>query len=109
MLLSLEIELRDRGYEVCPIAVSSEDAITAAAAEFPDIVLIDVGIYGKCDGITTAGKIQKDYRIPIVVLTGNPAPEIKAAVKRIRNCELLEKPIRMERLVALIERMLPVG
>ncbi len=57
------------GYGVCGIASTSEQAIKLAARHRPDMVLMDIIIRGKIDGVSAAEKIWKAFRIPIVFVT----------------------------------------
>jgi PAS domain S-box-containing protein len=65
----LERSLSDMGYEVIASVASSDDAMRAAAQRRPDIVLLDIRIQGAIDGIDTADRLRKLYRVPVVFLT----------------------------------------
>lgn len=61
--------LQNMGYNI-PVTVSKgEDAIKTAGENNPDLVLMDIVIEGKMDGIQTAEQIRSRYNIPVVYLT----------------------------------------
>jgi PAS domain S-box-containing protein len=67
------VDIQDRlehlGYKVIGHAVSGEDAIRLAHEAKPDIVLMDIMLKGKMDGIEAAESIRRDPDIPVVFLT----------------------------------------
>jgi PAS domain S-box-containing protein len=67
--LALDKALRSMGYVVTGFADSGEEAVAKATQSHPDIVLMDIRLKGKMDGIEAADKIQKHLDIPVVYLT----------------------------------------
>ncbi len=65
----LRLCLAKLGYEVCGIASSGEDAVRKAEKTLPDLVLMDIVLSGKMDGIEAAEAIQSRFNTPIVYLT----------------------------------------
>jgi len=61
--------LRRLGHEVTSIADTGERAIRAAAADRPDLILMDIRLKGEIDGITAARSIREQFQIPVVFLT----------------------------------------
>jgi len=61
--------LENLGYSVLSIVSSGEKAIDEANEKSPDLVLMDIVLKGKMDGIDTAGKIRSRFNIPVVYLT----------------------------------------
>lgn len=61
--------LRSLGYSVVDIVASGEKAIELARKKSPDLVLMDIMLPGKIDGIEAAGEIRKKFDIPVVYLT----------------------------------------
>ncbi len=61
----LKMTLTNLGYDVIAIASTGERAIEIAGSRHPDLILMDILLAGKIDGITTAEKIH--------ALKGNPA------------------------------------
>lgn len=65
----LENILLEKGYDVCGIAASSDEAINKFDLFQPDLVLMDIILKGQTDGIETANRIRKKRNVPIIYLT----------------------------------------
>jgi len=57
------------GFEISGIAHSGEKALSLLETEIPDIVLMDIVLNGRLNGIETAVMIRDQYNIPVVFLT----------------------------------------
>ena len=64
-------QLRVDGYEVTGILHHGEDAIQHVVDHKVDILLLDIHLKGKLDGIATALQIRQLSKIPIIYLTAN--------------------------------------
>ena len=69
------LEIKDRlkrlGYAVCGVVAFGEQAVEEAREKHPDLVLMDIRLKGKMDGVEAAGIIQRESDIPVVFLTAN--------------------------------------
>ncbi len=72
-IVSLDIQnrLQRLGYEVVGVTDTGLEALELARDEQPDIVLMDIHIYGDIDGIETSRLIRKEIDVPVVFLTAN--------------------------------------
>jgi CheY-like chemotaxis protein len=61
--------LESFGYDAIKIAVSGEGAIQKAKEMNADVVLMDIVLKGKMDGIEAAAIIKEQLGIPIIYLT----------------------------------------
>jgi two-component system, response regulator PdtaR len=61
--------LENAGYKVPALVSTGEDAIDKAGKLRPDLVLMDIKLKGKMDGIEAAGQIKLRYNIPVIYLT----------------------------------------
>lgn len=61
--------LKSSGYVVLGVATSGEEAVQKAALTHPDLVLMDVVLRGKLDGVVAAEQIRSRFNIPVVYLT----------------------------------------
>ena len=77
----LRRSLEKMEYTVAGIVYSGEDAIKKAGETRPDLVLMDIMLQGKMDGIEAAGKIHSDYDIPVVYLTAYGDESIQERAK----------------------------
>lgn len=107
-LIALEIEtrLQKYGYEICGKAMSSEDAISIALNQKPDLILMDVMIKGKLDGIQTAEEINKHKSIPVIYLTAFVDQKTLDRAKETTPFGYLTKPIQERDLRSTIEMAL---
>ena len=62
-------QLTDMGYDVVAIVYSGEEAVEKARELHPDLVLMDIVLAGKMDGIEAADIIRSRWDIPVVFLT----------------------------------------
>ena len=67
---SMSLELEIAGYEMCKFIAYGEDAIETAKREEPDVILMDIHLTGKMDGIEAAKKILEINDIPIIFVSG---------------------------------------
>ena len=65
----IEKYLKKFGYILVGVATTGEEAITKFEECKPDLVLMDIQLDGKMDGIETAGKIRLSCETPIIYLT----------------------------------------
>ena len=61
--------LEKQGYAVTGIARTGELALEALMKKLPDLVLMDMHLAGKMDGVDTAERIHALYKIPVIFLT----------------------------------------
>jgi len=82
--LKIKSSLGEMGYYVTSTVFSGEEAIEKAEQDKPDLVLMDIVLNGKMDGIETAGHIRSCFNIPVVYLT---AHSHKTLLERIKETE----------------------
>jgi PAS domain S-box-containing protein len=95
------LELKD--YDIVAIAQSGEDAIEAVKLFNPDVILMDIRLKGKMDGIEAASIIKSNSHIPVIFLT---ASSDEATVKRAKHSipyGYVSKPIDYRELFTNIE------
>jgi CheY-like chemotaxis protein len=61
--------LEKLGYEIPALASSGEEAVKIAIEIKPDLILMDIILEGKMDGVEAAEKIHNLIDIPIIYLT----------------------------------------
>jgi len=66
--LDIKYILKKRGYNVIKIVSSGEEAIRTALSFKPDIVLMDINLKGRVNGLQAAEEIL-DYQIPVIFIT----------------------------------------
>ena len=88
----LKIRLGKMGYSVTGMYATGEDAIRAISETPPDLVIMDVTLVGKMDGIETAQQIQRQFPLPVVYLTGSSDPQTFERAKITEDSEYVIKP-----------------
>jgi PAS domain S-box-containing protein len=63
--------LEKLGHKVVDLVVSGAEAIDRAAANRPDLVLMDIRLEGELDGISAGNEIYHHLKIPVVYLTAH--------------------------------------
>lgn len=90
---NLRLILERAGYTVCGIAPSVAIAIGFLEKDNPDMVLLDIYLKGKQNGIDLA-KILNEQGKPFVYLSANSSEVIFNAAKKTRPFGFLVKPFR---------------
>ncbi len=95
------IGLNQRGFEV-KLAANGAEAVERIAHEKPDVILLD-WMMPLMDGEEVLNKLSANGSagIPIIVISGQPAPPAEKRDSRIRKW--LTKPVTIDELVAEIE------
>ena len=104
--MQLESRLKQLGYDVTGNASSAEEAINLAKQLQPDLILMDIVMPGKLDGIEAAGIIRRELDIPVIFLTAWADEEL---VKRAKNAQpygYIVKPYNEREIQATIEVVL---
>ena len=72
-ILSLDLanSLESLGYEVIDAVATGEEAVQLVDLKQPDLILMDIQLAGKLDGIQAAEKINSRYNIPIIYISGH--------------------------------------
>src|SRR3989449_566025 len=102
----IERNLHVLGYEVPAIAASGEDAIDKAVAIHPDLVLMDIRLRGRIDGVSAAQEIGGRLAIPVVYLTSYADDETLHRAKLTEPFGYIVKPFEKKDLHATIEMAL---
>ncbi|NLL10409.1 MAG: response regulator, partial [Methanomicrobiales archaeon] len=66
----IERFLVQRSYVISARVATGEDALYKTAEHLPDLVLMDINLAGKIDGITATKFITAIFHIPVIFLSG---------------------------------------
>jgi len=105
--------LRAKGFEVLE-SPDGKDGLSKARKESPDLILLDVMMTSRTEGLDTAKKLQNDpatRAIPVVMLTGirkemNLPFGLEADEQWLPVKAVLEKPVKPDILLAAIREAL---
>lgn len=95
--------LNDLGYRSTEAAISYTEAMEMLELDQPDLVLLDINLSGKKDGIDVADQINQHYHIPFIFLTANSDITTIERAKKVKPHAYLVKPFTKEELFASIE------
>jgi two-component system KDP operon response regulator KdpE len=101
---ALDINLRAHGYDVA-LAATGEDALTEAAANVPDLVLLDLGLPG-LDGVDVIRGLRGWTSIPIIVLSARHTDASKVAALDAGADDYITKPFSINELLARLRASL---
>lgn len=102
----IKLSLQNFGYHVPGLAASGEEAIKKAAELQPDIVLMDIQLKGKMDGVQAAEQIYNCLNIPIIYLTAHSDYNTLERAKEIGPFGYILKPFEEQDLLVTIETAL---
>jgi two-component system, response regulator PdtaR len=98
----LQMRLQRLSYQVVKPVGSGETAIQVAQKELPNIILMDIGLAGKMDGIQTAKEILAFCDAHIIFMSGYNDTELRDQVKNLKSASYLVKPIGIQEIVDII-------
>ncbi len=91
------------GYDVLPLVATGSDALSAAEARSPDLVLMDIKLKGSMDGIETAARLHDKHRTAIVYLTSHSDETTLTRAKQTNPFGYIIKPFTDRELRTCIE------
>jgi PAS domain S-box-containing protein len=104
--MDIEQSVKSFGHDVVAIVDNGPDAILKAEETRPDLILMDIKLKGKMDGIEAAKEILKRFNIPVIFLT---AYADESTIERATLSEpmaFLLKPIKKNELKTTIRIVL---
>lgn len=90
--LDLACSIESLGYRVLGPALSGEEARRIAEKNNPDLLVMDITLQGKADGIETARAITQRYPAKIVFLTALSDAATRARASSLNPMAFLAKP-----------------
>ena len=95
----LESLIREQSLEVCGLVPDGDGAVEQAADLDVDLVLMDVRLAGRMDGIEAARRIREQRDTPIIFITAHGDQETRAHIANmVPGAPVLAKPISAHRL-----------
>jgi two-component system cell cycle sensor histidine kinase/response regulator CckA len=91
------------GYEVVGKVSTGEEAVEKAQAINPDMVLVDIKLEDKMDGIEAADRIRRNTGAAIVYLTARTESDLFEKAKKTEPYGFLTKPVAPQELLRTVE------
>ncbi len=104
--LNLMQFLQRSGFDVLEPVATGEEGIECVASSPPRIILMDIRLAGKINGIETARQIRTNFDIPIIFLTAHSEPDFQATAEEISPYGFFVKPIDEEDVLSAIRNAL---
>ncbi|MGB3166323.1 MAG: response regulator [Alteraurantiacibacter sp.] len=89
--LTLENALADAGYQLAGVVDNAEEALAMLGADGPDLVVCDIRLAGKLDGLAVAKEATK-FSIPFIVASAHTDAETRARGDALSPAGWLVKP-----------------
>lgn len=91
------------GHEAVGVAYSGPEALEILKAKKVDLVLMDISLPGKIDGITVTNRIMEQYDIPVVYITGLSDRDTMSRALNSHPYGYIPKPVKEGVLQTVIE------
>lgn len=102
----IKLLLAGRGHKVCGIVSSGEDAVSVTLKSKPDLVLMDIKINGKINGIIAFELIRQLANVPVIFISAfADTTTIDRAMKSNPDGYIV-KPFKSEDLLQKVESVL---
>lgn len=95
--------LRRQNYEVTGVAYAAGEVMDMLIKKMPDIVLIDIGLNGKQDGIMLARQITSELSLPFIYITSYSDKKTLELAKDTQPAGYVVKPFTEAGLLATLE------
>jgi CheY-like chemotaxis protein len=97
-----QLQLARLGYDVIAIYSSGEQTLQGLESLNPDLILMDIQLSGKLDGIQTVEAIRQNRQIPVIYMTGNSDESTKQRALSTDCNAYLVKPVEKLQLEAAV-------
>ena len=104
--MDMERRLSTLGYSVIEHVLSGEDAVAKAEQEKPDLILMDIHLKGKMDGIQAAERIKNTLGTPVIYITAYSDETTLARAKVTEPFGYILKPFQEREIYSTIEMAL---
>ena len=95
----LESLAREQHLDVCGLVPDGDGAIEQAVDLDVELILMDIRLAGRMDGIEAARRIRDQRDTPIIFITAHGDPATRAKIEQVvPGTPVLAKPITAERL-----------
>ncbi len=104
--LDVQKNLTSFGFDVIGIVSTGEQAIEEVRRVRPSIILMDIVLSGKIDGIAASMTIKEQYDIPVIYMTGNADIMTVNRARESAPYGYIVKPINRQNLYSTIDTAL---
>ncbi|MBW4054719.1 MAG: diguanylate cyclase [Proteobacteria bacterium] len=91
------------GYQITSVVKSGEEVIENVTNNRPDLILVDITLGGKIDGICVVQEVHNQFDIPVIYMTANSDDNVFERAKETEPYAYLIKPFDIYQLQNAIE------
>jgi CheY-like chemotaxis protein len=91
--MATEKMLKKLGFIVCVNVTSGEEALEAFGGECPDVVIMDVRLDGKLDGIETTHLLKKLKNVPVIFVSAFSDDSTRERADATKPLAFISKPL----------------
>ncbi len=95
--------LTAHGYEVVAVFEKAEEAEMFILTDPPDLLLVDIRLAGRMNGIQLVEKIKESFSLPVIYITANSESETYIRARATGPNAFLVKPFTAPNLLASID------
>lgn len=106
LAMDLKDRLNDLGYTVVDTVSTGEAAVAAARGHLPDLILMDIRLAGRMDGIAAAREIRSLHDIPVIFMSAYADEETRQQSLTAQPAGFLSKLANDRELLTGIEAAL---
>ena len=104
--VDLQMRLENRGHEVIDIVSTGEEAVAKARETCPDLILMDITLKGRIDGVQAAAEIRAARDVPVIYVTAHADASTLDRAKITGPFGYVLKPFEEQELHTAIEMAL---
>jgi len=108
-LIALDIEagLHAAGFQIAGPATTADEAIGLALSIKPALVLMDIRLLGKRDGVDAALQLYRELGIRCIFTTAHGDREVRLRAEAALPLGWVQKPYSIDTVVAAVQKALP--
>lgn len=92
LALELKEDLTELGFDVVEVISDGDRVFSSVVKHKPDVIVLDIKLFGFRDGIEAALQLRGFFATPIVYLTSFPREAVQERIAKTHPAFYLEKP-----------------
>lgn len=104
--MEMETGLEEAGFEVAGVASTAEEAVELAGARRPALVVMDIRLASRRDGVDAAIEIYQSFGIRSLFASAHGDAQVRARAEPAHPLGWVAKPYRVETLLKAVEEAL---
>ncbi len=102
----ISAKLKRAGYQITDEVDSADEAVKSFKEDKADIIIMDINLNGKADGIDAALRIKKLHPVMLIFLTDIDNPDVVKRASQVNPSAYLIKPFNERQVIASINQAL---